>query len=109
MTRVNKYLQACYDWRTHQKLLDEAVKGKKTRRGFANAIYRVWCKMAEQYGQKPEMEVFCKMGHDCREDTYHVCWEAMPSELCYDYGFTVSNEWFYGEHYWSFSVVVCDA
>ena len=106
--RFTQYERALVCGRTHEELLMKAVKGKKTRKGFANAIYRVWCKMAEADGQKPELEVACLKGHDCAENTYHVMWEAMPSYLCYDYGFSVSNEWFFGEHYWSFSVVVCE-
>ena len=100
---MNQYEKALIDPEAHNALLCKAVKGRKTRRGFANAIHRVWCKMAEIDGQNPDIEVFCKRGHDCADDTYHIAWEAMPHHLCY---FSVHNKDMYGEHYWSFSVVV---
>ena len=100
---MNQYEIALRDHAAHERLLNKVVAGKKTRRGFANAIHRVWCKMAEIEGMNPDIEVFCMRGHDCADDTYHVAWEAMPDRLRY---FHVANQWWYGEHYWSFSVVV---
>jgi len=104
MPRISQYERALYNPRLHEELLNKAVKGKKTRRGFAMAIYRVWCKMAEAYGQDPKWEVFCKKGHDCPANTYHVAWESMPYELSQS-GMMIHNEYFYGEHYWSFSII----
>ena len=106
--KMSKYMKATICGKTHQELLTNAVKGKKTKRGFAKAIERVWRKMCVEMGYNPDIEVFCKKGHDCAEDTWHVCWESMPEELCYGYGFGASNEHFYGENYWSFGLVVCE-
>ena len=100
---MNQCQKALLNIKAHEDLLNKAVKGKKTRRGFANAIHRVWRKMCEEAGMNPDFEVFCKRGHDCADDTYHVAWESMPYKLRHFY---VGNEYMYGEHYWSFSVVV---
>ena len=100
--RVSKYEKALWCSRTHEQLLNNAVKGKKTKKGFAMAIYRVWCKMSKYNRQNPNYEVWIKQGHYCAENDWHVCWESQPySEDC----FFVSNEYFYAENYWSFSMI----
>ena len=101
---TSKYVRALYDPEVHEKLLNDAVKGKKTFKGFASAIHRVWRKMCQAIDYDPDIEVFMKKGHDCPSYTYHVCWESMPYETKPD--FSVSNEYFYAEHYWSFSFCV---
>tara|TARA_B100000029_G_scaffold502522_1_gene577924 strand:+ start:258 stop:563 length:306 start_codon:yes stop_codon:yes gene_type:complete len=100
---MNQYQKALLSSEAHNALLNKAVKDKKTRRGFANAIYRVWCRMCEEAGMDPDIEVFCKRGHDCANDTYHVAWESMPYNVRHFYP---ANKYMYGEHYWSFSVVI---
>lgn len=103
---TSKYVQALYDPRVHEKLLNDAVKGKKTFKGFAGAIHRVWRKMCEAIDYDPDVEVFMKKGHDCPDYTYHVCWESMPYETKEEMYFSVSNDLFYVEKFWSFSFCV---
>ena len=100
------YEKACFSPSLHNELLYEVTKNTKTPREYAKAIEKLWKNMCSVYhpNSDPAREVFCKKGHDCRDNQYHVAWESMPSCLQM---FDIENrsEIMY-EHYWSFSAVV---
>ena len=61
-----------------------AVKGTRTARTYAKALYDVLCAIATEYGQNPKTEVSIKAPGEPRHynDTtcWCVCWEAGPYE-----------------------------
>ncbi len=122
MSRMNPllkliYEKACYSPSLHNELLFEVTKNTKTPREYAKAIEKLWQNMCSVYhtDSDPSIEVFCKRGHDCNNNQYHVAWESMPSCLQNFYptplNTTISNDFYPSsnieiEHYWSFSAIV---